>query len=71
MARQEGDGQPVAEEELPVEPLIIADDELQKANAYVVSFEDGFRALAVLDMSFSEETPGTSWHGRSKPLDVS
>ena len=46
---QEGDGQPVAEEELPVEPLIIADDELQKAHDYVASFEDQFRALAVLE----------------------
>ena len=43
------DGHGAATEELPTEPLIIADDELQKANAYIASFEDRFRALAVLE----------------------
>ena len=48
-AGREGDGQPVAVAELPVEPLTFTEDELQKANAYAASFPDQFRALAVLE----------------------
>jgi DNA (cytosine-5)-methyltransferase 1 len=46
---QEGDGQPVAVEEPPAEPPTFTDDELRKAHDYVASFEDQFRALAVLE----------------------
>jgi hypothetical protein len=47
-AALEGDGQAVASEEPPVEPLTFTNDELQKADAYAASFPDQFRALTVL-----------------------